>query len=207
MKRIGIVTALAVAVFLTTGVLPDTLAAKKDQPLQTGKFVVTEDMHLDYCCIEMRDVTGKKWPVFWLAHPLGKGNIDTSNYSGSFTIIGEGAGAQLMGGSRQEKRLGGHLATVETDTDKKGLQKTRRVMPEIIVKVEVTGKDSAIYTVSFNGKTCKKKGTIAVSNSRHKHAPGLNLTCELETTVGELGIASGTSPVSIRVFAPARPST
>lgn len=180
-------------------------AAPKVEAPPSGSFQVSEAMNKAYSLIEMRDGTGKWWPMFWLAHPRGTGSIDTAKGTGSFTIVGEGRDVQLFSGSRQEKRIAGKLATEESYKDKDGVDRKRHVGPAIELKVQVTGPGSASVTILFNGKTITTQGTYSVRAAGPTGQGSIDISGTCETTLRTLGLENEDTPVKIAFFAPGRP--
>jgi len=183
---------------------------KSQKQAAAGLYDVSEGMKRDYSVLELRDATGELWPMIWLAHPQGKGKVqitdrelDVREVTGEFTLYGAGADAQLIAGSRQEKRIGGALARSEAYTDKRGEVRTRRAGPDIRLKVQLKSATSGVATISFNGKTVKTEATVNIRPASPQGKGGLDIGGSCKTSAGALGLR-GSDPVEVRFRVPGR---
>jgi hypothetical protein len=170
-------------------------------------------MNRDYGCIELRDDANVLWPMIWLAHPEGEGEVsntynqlmDQYSVSGSFVLFGAGADAELIGGSRQDRRIGGSLVTVETRIDGKGNSYPARIGPDIQLDIKLKDATSADVTIVFNGKTVKADASISLRPASPQGKGSIDVTGACSTTTQALGLPGETKPVTIRFRTPARP--
>jgi hypothetical protein len=156
--------------------------------------------------IELRDGSGKLWPMYWLAHPQGSGTLDAGKGTGSFTLTGAGSDVELIGGSRDEKRIAGNLVVVKTEKGQKGEDLPVRVGPAIELKIELTGVGKpAKVAIGFNGQTVSTEGDVqfaAAANGR----PGIDIKGSCKTTTRALGLDKTETPVLVKFYAPGRPA-